>query len=379
MAFRYTFDPAVVAKVLSSTSEGSIPSLGSDITVVFERKPKKILICSSKCNDSIKSATLEVFKHIRQTYNCVLMVHDQFLPAIQAETVTLWGKVYQPRTEESNDLISLEFDKATSCLLETDDVELIIAIGGDGTILKVLKMFPNVLPPIIGLSMGSMGYMAEFNMSQLKKTLGAITSEGLTVSRRSLLNVEIYNEVGELIARRNALNECVVDRGMSASIATLDVYYHGSYFTTITGDGLLVSTPSGSTAYSMSAGGPIVHPAVASMLFTVICPHSISYRPLVLPSDSVLEIVVPEDNRSSVRLCVDGNYHCNLSHGCYVKVTTSETAFPLALPNKTCTTDEWNRALKEHLHWNLRVRQQKLQSPSRIAGLQTQQRFNTIM
>ncbi|KAK1934352.1 putative ATP-NAD-dependent kinase [Babesia divergens] len=359
-------DPANVAKLLSSTNTEELPPIEQDVVVVYQRKPKKILICSSKTEDAVINARQEVLKHVMEVLDCVVVVHDCFLPVVEAETHRLWGVVYNPGTNIPSEP---EKEEKELCELQTDDVELIIAIGGDGTILKVIKMFPHVIPPVIGLSMGSMGYLAKFNMDQVKETLSGITEHGLTVSRRRLLHVEIYDQDDQLIARRNALNECVVDRGISPYIATLDVYYQGSYFTTVTGDGLLISTPSGSTAYSMAAGGPIVHPVVSSMLFTVICPHSISFRPVVLPSDSVLDIIIPADNRAPVRVCVDGNYDCELQQGCHLKITTSSIAFPLVLPNNTRTGEEWNRALKNHLHWNHRVRQQPMQTPAEVPSM----------
>ncbi|GIX64981.1 NAD(+)/NADH kinase domain-containing protein [Babesia caballi] len=371
-------DPAKIAKQVSVAS-GVGAGVGEyDKVVVYSRYPRKVMLCSSRSDDAVKKAREELVELIKAHYDCIVIVHDRLLPAIEADTEKLWGEVHNLNAGHSSlpnqgDTGHVEYRE-----LDTDDVELIIAIGGDGTILKVIKMFPNLIPPVIGLSMGSMGYMAKFNMAEVKETLLGIRENGITVSRRSLLHVEIYSDTGELIARRNALNECVMDRGLSPCIATLDVYYQGSYFTTVIGDGLLVSTPSGSTAYSMAAGGPIVHPGVASMLFTVICPHSISYRPVILPSDAVLDVIVPADNRGCVRLCVDGNYHCNLKQGCYVRIYSSSRVFPLVLPNNTHTGEEWIRSLREHLHWNFRVRQQQFAPRPRVSYTHAEKRFNTI-
>ncbi|CDR96043.1 ATP-NAD-dependent kinase, putative [Babesia bigemina] len=373
-----TLDPADVAKRLSVVGDAWSNSEVHDLVVVYSRVPKKVMICSSKTDESIRKAREELVALIKEKFDCVVMVHDRLLPSVKAGTDQLWGEVHRPHpgpaaSKNQDDSTIVEYKE-----LEIDDVELIIAIGGDGTILKVIKMFPHVIPPVIGLSMGSMGYMAKFNMAEVKETLMSICDVGITVSRRSLLHVEVYSDTGELIARRNALNECVIDRGLSPCITTLDVYYQGSYFTTVIGDGLLISTPSGSTAYSMAAGGPIVHPAVPSMLFTVICPHSISYRPVILPREAVLDVIVPPDNRGDVRLCVDGNYHCNLKQGSYVRVTSADQAFPLVLPNNTHTGDEWIRSLREHLHWNFRIRQQHIAPRLQLSQTLVEKRFSTI-
>ncbi|EDO05877.1 ATP-NAD kinase family protein [Babesia bovis T2Bo] len=361
-AHRYVADPPDIIQKLCFAEDLIYSSKEQDVNVVYSRYPRKVMICSSKQGDAIQKAREEVVKHIKETYDCIVVIHDRLLPSIEAEAEKLWGEIHNMYTkptmltDKDNDAdVSVAYGE-----INTDDVDLIIVIGGDGTILKVIKMFTNAIPPVIGLSMGSMGYMVKFNMDELKETLSNICTAGLRVSRRRMLHVEIYSDTGVLIARRNALNECVIDRGLSPCISTLDVYYNGTYFTTVTGDGALISTPSGSTAYSMSAGGPIVHPSVSSMLFTVICPHSISYRPVVLPYDAVLDILVPADNRGYARLSVDGNYHCTLKQGCYVRVYSSKVAFPLVLPNNTQAGEEWIRALREHLHWNYRVRQQTL-------------------
>ncbi|ORM41364.1 putative NAD kinase 3 [Babesia sp. Xinjiang] len=373
--FPFHVDPTDAARRLSDSGDTGLPSRAQDVPVVYNRYPRKIMICSSKTDDAVIKARNELVEHIKEHYDCIVIVHDRILPTIEAETEKLWGQVHNLYTGHSslhnqNDDSHIEYRE-----IDTQYVELIIVIGGDGTILKVIKMFPHIIPPVIGLSMGSMGYMAKFNMSEVKETLKGICDVGITVSRLKMLHVEIYSDTGELIARRNALNECVVDRGLSPSITTLDVYYKGTYFTTVTGDGLLISTPSGSTAYSMAAGGPIVHPAVPSMLFTVICPHSISYRPVILPIDGVIDVIVPSDNRGCARLCVDGNYHCNLKQGYYVRICASKQAFPLVLPNNTQTFEEWIRALREHLHWNFRVRQKHIAIDTQDTYTQVEKEF----
>ncbi|GFE55555.1 NAD(+) NADH kinase domain-containing protein [Babesia ovis] len=371
-------DPAELVKQLC-ISENLVPSSKEqDVNVIYSRYPRKVMICSSKTDDAIIKAREELVAHIKENYDCIVVIHDRLLSSIEAEAEKLWGEMHNIYTRQAMLKIDDEEDKSVEYgEIDTRDVELIIVIGGDGTILKVIKMFPNIIPPVVGLSMGSMGYMAKFNMEEVKETLTAICDVGLTVSRRRMLHVEIYGDKGELIASRNALNECVIDRGLSPCISTLDVYYKGMYFTTVTGDGLLISTPSGSTAYSMAAGGPIVHPAVHSLLFTVICPHSISYRPVILPYDAIIDVLVPADNRGYARLSVDGNYHHTLKHGCYVRIYASNVAFPLVLPNNTQTGEEWIRSLREHLHWNYRVRQQAVVQEPPAPHMHIGQRFNT--
>ncbi|EKX72886.1 conserved hypothetical protein [Theileria equi strain WA] len=335
------------------------PIRNNSMDVVYKWKPKKILLMISPFNTNVQNVVEDLVSFIKEQLHSKVVIYDKFVKTETSETDQLWGEVQEIYKGE----VVTKFKDDPDQLLDIQNVDLIITLGGDGTILRVNKMFPEDIPPVIGLSLGSLGYLAKFNLNMAKETLSSIETRGFKISMRSQLQITIIDEKGEPIIHRNALNECVIDRGLSPYITTLDVYYDGKYFTTVSGDGLMLGTPSGSTAYSMSAGGSIVHPDVPAMLFTVICPHSISYRPLVFPCSAKIEVVIPPDNRGYVRVCVDGNYSCNVRHGSSIRITSSHTYFPLVLPKDTETTNEWCRSLKDHLHWNVRIRQQKLHIP----------------
>ncbi|EAN31103.1 ATP-NAD kinase family protein [Theileria parva strain Muguga] len=340
------------------------PFRQNSMELLYNTLPKKILLMLSPFNPNIDSVLAELVSVIREHLPTSEVVYDKSILSQIPETDKLWGEVQELYRGQMVTHFEDPLKTQNLSQKDLDEVDLVITVGGDGTMLRVNKLFQDEIPPVIGITMGSLGYMAKFNLETVREALANIETKGFKISLRSQIQVNILNENGECVVQRNALNECVIDRGLSPYITTLDVFYNGDYFTTVSGDGLMLTTPSGSTAYSMSAGGSIVHPHVEALLFTVICPHSISYRPLVLPSTSTIKVVVPPDNRGYVRVSIDGNYSCNIRHGCSVKIVTSNTKFPLVLPKQTWTTKEWCRSLKENLHWNVRIRQQKLHIPT---------------
>ncbi|XP_955053.1 uncharacterized protein TA04160 [Theileria annulata] len=349
---------------LFSNLDSESPIRHNSMELLYNTLPKKILLMLSPFNPNIDSVLAELVSVIREHLPNSEVIYDKSILSQIPETDKLWGEVQELYKGQMVTHFEDPLKTQNLSQKDLDEVDLVITVGGDGTMLRVNKLFQDEIPPVIGITMGSLGYMAKFNLETVKEAFANMETKGFKISLRSQIQVNIFNENGECVVQRNALNECVIDRGLSPYITTLDVFYNGDYFTTVSGDGLMLTTPSGSTAYSMSAGGSIVHPHVEALLFTVICPHSISYRPLVLPCTSTIKVVVPPDNRGYVRVSIDGNYSCNIRHGCSVKISTSSTKFPLVLPKQTWTTKEWCRSLKENLHWNVRIRQQKLHIPS---------------
>lgn len=155
------------------------------------------------------------------------------------------------------------------------------------------------------------------------------------------------------------LNELVVDRGPSPFLTNLDCYCSDTKITTVQADGLLVATPTGSTAYSMSAGGSIVHPSISCILLTPICPHSLSFRPVILPDSTQLKIRVPEDARSTAWVSFDGHHRQELQRGDAVLIQTS--LWPVPLICKSEETSEWFLNLTQCLQWNVRKVQKQFE------------------
>jgi NAD+ kinase len=171
-------------------------------------------------------------------------------------------------------------------------IDLIITVGGDGTILNAAYFFQKVVPPIVPFHFGTVGFLNLFNICNFANTLSGIISTGSLVNLRMRLRCTLIKgpDRQECITHQ-VLNEVVIDRGASPYLTNIDMYSDGGHpITTVQADGLIVSTPTGSTAYSMSAGASVVHPEIAAMIVTPICPHALSFRPFLLPDSTELTL-----------------------------------------------------------------------------------------
>ena len=183
-----------------------------------------------------------------------------------------------------------------------DDVDFVLAMGGDGTILAAARAVGPRKTPILGVHLGGFGFLAEGGVGNLYSRLESVIGSDYVIFPRMVLEASIHN--GEEKAFY-ALNDLVIDRGKSYRMMKCSLSMNGKLITSYSADGLIVSTPTGSTAYNLAAGGPIVAPWLSLFTVTPICPHSLSSRPIVLPSDQELTITFPEAE-SELRLAVDG-------------------------------------------------------------------------
>jgi NAD+ kinase len=183
--------------------------------------------------------------------------------------------------------------------------DLIVVLGGDGTLLAVARSVEERPVPILGINLGTLGFLAEVPVDEMERALERAVAGELRVEERMRLDVELERG-GRVLTSYRALNDAVVtNRGALARIIDLETSADGQPVTTYHADGLIVSTPTGSTAYSLSAGGPILLPGVHSFLLTPICPHMLTQRPIVLPDTARLEVVV-HPLGGDVQLTVDG-------------------------------------------------------------------------
>ena len=195
---------------------------------------------------------------------------------------------------------SLEGVKA----LDSDSqCDLVVVLGGDGTLLSVARSMPPEVP-ILGVNLGSLGFMTEVNRGELYPSLLRVLDGDFEVESRSLLTIELVRAEGSRV-RYRALNDVVIAKTALARIIQLRVEIFGRRIADYRADGLIVSTPTGSTAYNLSAGGPIVYPSLPVVLMTPICPHTLTMRPLVVPETSDIEIVL-DTAQEEVYLTLDG-------------------------------------------------------------------------
>lgn len=225
--------------------------------------------------------------------------------AVRKPRVFLIGSSLKPQMDEQlrtlGDAVSDVVELAGRTT--TDDMaavlaarpELLVVLGGDGTILSIARHLRHHQLPIVGVNFGKLGYLAEFNAEDVKEYLRGLDGRPPVCSARAILDVAVEN-TGEQSYAGLAVNDCVVQAGPPFRMVTLSVKVDGEELTTVMGDGLIICTPSGSTAHNMSAGGPILMPGVMGIVITPMCPHSLTHRPLLVESSSVIEVTAVRGN-----------------------------------------------------------------------------------
>ncbi|KAG0486966.1 hypothetical protein HPP92_009061 [Vanilla planifolia] len=198
-------------------------------------------------------------------------------------------------------------------------VDFVACLGGDGVILHASNLFRGAVPPVVSFNLGSLGFLTSHYFEDYRQDLKAVihgnhSLDGVYITLRMRLQCQIFRN-GKAIPGKvfDVLNEVVVDRGSNPYLSKIECYEHNHLITKVQGDGVIIATPTGSTAYSTAAGGSMVHPNVPCMLFTPICPHSLSFRPVILPDSARLELKIPEDARSNAWVSFDGKRRQQLS------------------------------------------------------------------
>src|SRR2546421_158784 len=209
-------------------------------------------------------------------------------------------------------------------------VDLMLVLGGDGTMIATGRMLGDTQVPVIGVNYGGLGYLAEFPIEELFPALEGILAGQYKVQQRLMLSVELWRRE-ELVTRSRVLNDVVVNKSALARIVEIEAYLNEQFVNLFRADGLIVATPTGSTAYNLSAGGPIIFPSINAMAITPICPFTLSNRPIVVSDGSVIEcrlITAKEE----VALTLDGQVGVSLQAHDRVIIRKSKTAFNLVQP-----------------------------------------------
>lgn len=205
---------------------------------------------------------------------------------------------------------------------ELPNTELVICFGGDGTILHMAKAATRRGVPLLGVNIGTMGFMAELESSELKE-LRRLADDDFSVEPRMMLHVRAEHE-GRVILEEDALNDAVITKGAVARVVQMSVQGDGVDMMSFSGDGLIVCTPTGSTAYSMSAGGPLVEPAAQNIVLTPICAHDMQTRAIVTSADREITVQLARTGRKNAFLSVDGGKAVRLSSGDRITIRRSE-------------------------------------------------------
>ncbi|RDX71594.1 NAD kinase 2, chloroplastic, partial [Mucuna pruriens] len=333
-------------KVTESSLAFTHPSTQQQM-LMWKSMPKNVLLLKKLGDELMEEAKMAAsFLYHQEKMNVLVEpdVHDIFA------RIPGFGFVQTFYSQDTSDL--------------HEKVDFVACLGGDGVILHASNLFRDAVPPIVSFNLGSLGFLTSHNFEDYKQDLrqvihGNNTRDGVYITLRMRLRCEIFRKGKALPGKVfDILNEVVVDRGSNPYLSKIECYEHDRLITKVQGDGVIVATPTGSTAYSTAAGGSMVHPNVPCILFTPICPHSLSFRPVILPDSAQLELKIPEDARSNAWVSFDGKRRQQLSRGDSVRISMSQ--HPLPTVNKFDQTGDWFRSLIRCLNWNERLDQKAL-------------------
>ena len=200
--------------------------------------------------------------------------------------------------------------------------DVLLVLGGDGTMLNAARLAGERSIPILGVNMGGLGFLTEVRLENLYPSLERVFANDFVLDERLMLRTHIHRH-GETAAQGVVLNDVVISKGTLARMIELKIAIQGRFVTNLRGDGLIVSSPTGSTAYSLSAGGPIIDPAVQSLILTPICPHTLTHRPLIVPGNVEIDVTLTSKDDGAMAT-LDGQVGVAITQGDSIVIQTSE-------------------------------------------------------
>lgn len=272
---------------------------GGERSLTWQERPQNVLLVKKMNDEKVTESFEAVIRHFQDHYPHVNIIVEE--------------QVYDQISDKYASLTPLRRQEQSLLAEKTD---FVITLGGDGSILHVSSLFDqSAVPPILSFSMGTLGFLLPYDIRCFPEALDDVLHARFSLLLRMRMSLTLWDAEtnqqlwlkGEDDCREmHFMNEVVLHRGREPHMTTMDAFVNGEHLTRTIADGLIVSTPTGSTAYSLSAGGPIVHPTVSTMMLTPISPRSLSFRTILLPSDAMMEISVSEDARSPAEVSVDG-------------------------------------------------------------------------
>ena len=238
--------------------------------------------------------------------------------------------------------------------LDSERVDMILSLGGDGTLLRAARAVIGHDVPLLGVNLGDLGFLTSAGEPELEDTLERIAAGDFFLDKRFTLKAAVIDESGAELDLHHALNDFVIHKAeVAARVTRLDLWVEGGIrreeIGSFSGDGVILSSPTGSTAYSLSAGGPIVHPTMECLVVTPICPHTLAVRPLVIPADRKVTIRAADDDQDLI-LTVDGQEVRGLGHGEAVRVEKGDQQVQLVrFPGQSFFS-----TLRRKLNWAVR-------------------------
>jgi NAD+ kinase len=274
----------------------------------------------------------------------LLRFHKEKIKYVIHDMLAKHVKPYlQTQTINRKNLVS-EKQLASSC-------DLLIALGGDGTILRMARLLANSKTPILGINLGKLGFLAEVSVGELDECLSDILQKRYSIETRMMLESSSDSMRSEFIA----LNDIVVSKLGASRVMDIETYVNNEFLATFTGDGIIISTPTGSTAYALANGGPIVTPNNNTITISPICPHTLTARPVIVPDDSVITLKVLS-KYSKIQLTADGQLEKQF--GSPATVTVRKAPYQARLVKRESTS--YYEVLRKKLHWGRDVRKQEL-------------------
>lgn len=222
---------------------------------------------------------------------------------------------------------------------------VLLVLGGDGTMLNAARLAGERGIPILGVNMGGLGFLTEVRLENLYPSLERVFANDYVLDERLMLKTHVHRH-GETVAQGVVLNDVVISKGTLARMIELKISIQGRFVTNLRGDGLIVSSPTGSTAYSLSAGGPIVNPAVHSLMLTPVCPHTLTHRPLIVPANAEIEVTLTSKDDGAMAT-LDGQVGVAISQGDTIEIKISEHRSRLIRFPET----QYYEVLREKLKW----------------------------
>jgi NAD+ kinase len=241
--------------------------------------------------------------------------------------------------------VPMSADEITAQNMPSLDADLIVVLGGDGTMISTARLVGDADVLVLGINYGSLGYLTDFRIEEMFPALESIIEGNYEIDRRVMLEVEHWRD-GEKLATGRVLNDVVINKSALARIIEIEVKLNGLFVNSFRADGLIVATPTGSTAYNLSAGGPIVYPSMNAVVLTPICPFTLTNRPIVVPDRAEIELRL-EDENEGVVLSLDGQTGYPMTAADRVVIRKSEITFNLVEPANRNYFD----VLRDKLKW----------------------------
>ncbi len=273
-------------------------------------------------------------------------------PAIASTVQSLYQYLHSHSLEICADQVSTSFltnepIKASSLEEIASSSELVIVVGGDGTILHAAHSLIQKEIPLLGINLGRLGFLADISPNEIKEQLGQILAGDYLEEQRVVLQASLVRD-GKSIATCCAINDVVVHAKQMVRMIELETRVNNKHVNTLRADGFIVATPTGSTAYALSGGGPILHPSIDTIVLVPICPHTLSNRPIVVDANSKVEILLPEGNRHTALASIDGQIDMDFMPNDMIVIEKGKQALRLIQSKDYDYFD----VLREKLRWS---------------------------